>query len=131
VQIPKEKRDKGLGEKLKAEAAGILAWMVKGAVKWRKHGLPEPVEITAATDSYRDEQDFLAPFIAEHCEIASSKDDEVQVSNLYKRYVEWSGEQGEKPISSKRLSAMLKQRSFENYQATDGKFYWKGLALKF
>ena len=130
VQIPKEKRDKGLGEQLKAEAVGILAWMVKGAVKWRQQGLPEPVEITAATDTYRDEQDFLAPFIAEHCEIADGKDAEAQVGVLYKRYVEWSTENGEKPISGKRLSAMLKQRSFENYQATDGKFYWRGLALK-
>src|SRR5260370_37464751 len=30
ASIPKEEQDKGLLEKLKAEAAGILAWAVKG-----------------------------------------------------------------------------------------------------
>jgi putative DNA primase/helicase len=131
VRIPKEKRDKGLVETLKEEAAGILAWAVRGAIEWRKHGLPEPPEITTATDDYRDEQDFLAPFLAEHCELASSKDDEAQVGKLFERFKEWSEEQGEKPVSSKRLSTMLKQRGYENFQRTDDKkFYWRGLALR-
>jgi putative DNA primase/helicase len=129
VQIPKESRDKGLGEKLKEEADGILAWAVQGAVRWRQHGLPEPPEITAATDDYRDEQDFLAPFIAEHCEIANSKDEEVQVGELYERYTKWAGDSGEKPVSRKRLSAMLKERGFEN-EPRGGKTWWKGLTLK-
>jgi putative DNA primase/helicase len=130
VQIPKGRRDKGLAEQLKAEAAGILAWMVEGAVKWRPQGLPEPPEITEATDDYRDEQDFLAPFIAECCDVANSKDEEAQVGKLYEAYTKWSGDNGEKPVSSKRLSAMLKERSFENHAHSDGKYYWKGLALK-
>jgi putative DNA primase/helicase len=104
---------------------------VAGAVKWRKHQLPEPPEITAATDSYRDEQDTLAPFLHERLVIAHGKDaDDAQVSETYKRYIEWCEENGEKPVSRKRLSAMLKEHGFENYQATDGKFYWRGVALK-
>jgi putative DNA primase/helicase len=130
VPISKADQDKKLLEKLKSEAPGVLAWLVRGAIEWQKHGLPEPAEITAATDAYRGEQDFLAPFIAEHCEITDSKDDEAQVGVLYKQYTEWAGQNGEKAVSSKRLSAMLKDRGFENYQATDGKFRWKGLALR-
>jgi len=101
---------------------GILNWIVHGAAMSRQNGLPEPPEITAATDDYRQEQDFLAPFIAECCESAKGKDDEVQVGELHKRF-------GEKIISRKRLSAMMKERGFEN-EPRGGKTWWKGLALK-
>jgi hypothetical protein len=37
---------------------------------------------------------------------------------------------GRETGQQKRLSAMLKQRRFENYQRSDNKFYWKGLTLK-
>jgi putative DNA primase/helicase len=131
VQIAKVNQDKRLLEKLKSESPGILAWLVRGAIQWRKDGLPEPPEITAAVDVYRDEQDFLAPFLHEYCEIATNEDAEAQVGVLYRRYVQWTEENGEKQMSSKKLSTMMKQRGYENYPRTnDKKFYWKELALK-
>ena len=130
VQIPTVMRDKALGPKLKGEASGILSWMVAGAVKWRKDGLPEPPEITVATDDYRGEQDSLAPFLAEHCEVTNDNYAEAQVGKLYERFKHWSEEMGEKPVSSKRLSAMFRERGFENYQRTDHKYYWRGLTMR-
>jgi putative DNA primase/helicase len=129
LQIPKERRDKSLTEQLKAEAPGILAWMVAGAVKWRQHGLPEPREITAAVDDYREEQDSLAPFLQECCELCKDERDEAQVGELHKRFLQWCEENGEKPVSRKALSAMLKERGYEN-EPKGGKTWWKGLALK-
>lgn len=129
VQIPEAEQDKHLDEKLKDESEGILAWMVRGAVTWRKEGLGEPPEVATATDGYRREQDFLAPFIAECCE--SGEDFEVSVGDLYERFKSWADESGEKPVSRKRISAMLKERGFENYQdSSDHRFYWKGVKLK-
>ena len=46
--------------------------------------------MNAATDSYREEQDVLAPLLHACCEVADSKDNEAQVGKLYKRYAEWA-----------------------------------------
>jgi len=128
VQIPPAEQDKHLDEKLKAERDGILAWMVRGAVKWRKYGLGEPQEVSAATDGYRSEQDFLAPFLTECCAIQDGAEE--SIGKVYDRFKSWSDEAGEKTISRKRLSTMLKERGFESYQDTDHRFYWKRLKLK-
>jgi phage/plasmid-associated DNA primase len=37
-RVPAELKDKKLPEKLRAEAKGILAWIVSGAVAWNKAG---------------------------------------------------------------------------------------------
>ena len=129
VQIPGAEQDKHLDDKLKAESDGILAWMVRGALKWRKEGIGDPPEVISATATYRHEQDFLAPFLNECCEVAS--DHEESVGALYERFKSWAEESGEKPISRKRLSAMLKERGFDSYQdSSDHRFYWKGVKLK-
>jgi putative DNA primase/helicase len=103
--------------------------MVRGALKWRKEGIGDPPEVISATATYRHEQDFLAPFLNECCEVAS--DHEESVGALYERFKSWAEESGEKPISRKRLSAMLKERGFDSYQdSSDHRFYWKGVKLK-
>ena len=52
VTIPEAERDKELTNKLKAEARGILAWMIKGCLKWQKIGLARPTAVIEATDAY-------------------------------------------------------------------------------
>jgi putative DNA primase/helicase len=49
VTIPPEQRDENLGEKLKAELPGILAWMIQGCLDWQERGLDPPAIITDAT----------------------------------------------------------------------------------
>ena len=52
VTVPAEEQDKRLAEKLTAEAAGILAWAVRGCLDWQSDGLGEPEEVKAATKEY-------------------------------------------------------------------------------
>jgi putative DNA primase/helicase len=59
-----EERDQNLQEKLMAEAEGILAWAVAGAVAWYNGGLQEPAEITSVTEDYRKQSDVLVDFIS-------------------------------------------------------------------
>ena len=47
-------------EKLVAEAAGILAWVVRGAVAYSREGLEPPAEVVAKTLAYFHEQDALS-----------------------------------------------------------------------
>lgn len=56
VQIPDGKIDQQMPEKLQAEGSGILAWMVEGALKWKKDKLGKPPEISLARDEWRSSQ---------------------------------------------------------------------------
>jgi putative DNA primase/helicase len=47
VVIPPEQRDKNLGERLRAEWPGILAWMIDGCTEWQNQGLAPPLAVTS------------------------------------------------------------------------------------
>jgi putative DNA primase/helicase len=51
--------DEDLGEKLQAEAAGVLAWIVRGCLEWQRDGLNPPSGVLSATERYREESDPL------------------------------------------------------------------------
>ncbi|HTU59486.1 MAG TPA: phage/plasmid primase, P4 family, partial [Polyangiales bacterium] len=63
----KGREDRTLGDKLAAEAPGILAWAVRGCLEWRRGGLAEPESVHAQTEAYRRESDSAAEFIATRC----------------------------------------------------------------
>jgi putative DNA primase/helicase len=56
-------RDKELADKLKTEAPGILAWIVRGFDDWQKWGLDAPEKVKVATESYRQNEDTVGQFI--------------------------------------------------------------------
>lgn len=65
-----EKEDRSLPERLKAEAEGILAWLVRGGLAWRTEGECPPDAVLLATKEYREEQDKVGQFLDERCELA-------------------------------------------------------------
>jgi putative DNA primase/helicase len=81
--------DKRLGEKLRAEAPGILSWLVRGCLEWQKRGLtPVPECVKVATEEYHQESDVLLRFIEEWCIEDSEK--QVKASSLYYAYRDWA-----------------------------------------
>jgi putative DNA primase/helicase len=70
VTIPEDKRDPMMGDKLYAEASGILNWCLEGFREYMQAGrLVRPEIVTQATDAYREDQDILADFLAEYCDV--------------------------------------------------------------
>jgi putative DNA primase/helicase len=67
VTIPDAERDQNLGEKLKAEWPGILAWAIEGCQLWQQRGLSPPEVVTAATGAYLDAEDAIACWLEEEC----------------------------------------------------------------
>ena len=59
--------DKGLVDKLKSEAEGILAWLVEGCLEWQHTGLNSPAVVQQATQDYRKEEDILLQFTEDGC----------------------------------------------------------------
>jgi putative DNA primase/helicase len=125
VKIPKDERDKRMAEKLKAEGPEILAWAVRGCLDWqRQRGLGEPDVVTAATQSYREDEDLLAAFIADRCETGPGR---VRAGELYQAYRDWAESAGERPMSQKRFGAAMTEREHE--RSRSGGVWYEGITL--
>jgi len=102
--------DKNLLETLKAEAPGILSWIVRGCLAWQRDGLKPPAAVTEATKEYRKGEDTLAEFIDECCYVG--KDVSVGATDLYKVFFDWwESYVGSKPPSHKKFGTWMAKRS--------------------
>jgi putative DNA primase/helicase len=129
-QFPPERADKNLLTLLKAEAAGILAWMVQGCLKWQVECLGAPVSVVRATDQYQEESDLLGDFLVERCIISSSAS--VAVSPLFIDYQEWALSNGERfPLSKRVFNRRLETKGFKKVRCGhDRTWTWEGLTLR-
>lgn len=66
VTIPKEEQDELLPEKLRLEAAGILNWLIEGALDYIQSGLKLPEEVVKATKAYISSEDPVGRFCDDH-----------------------------------------------------------------
>ena len=112
VAIPEEEQDKALSRKLKEELPGVLAWAVRGCLAYQERGLDVPEDVVEATVGYREEMDVVGAFIDDRCDVGEGKSDEA--GDLYKEYVEWCKESGERYPKAKRAFGLaLKERGFK------------------
>lgn len=110
TRISESEKDPQLGDKLKAEAAGILAWCMRGCLMWQAQRLGSAEVMANATAEYRKDQDTLAHFLDEHTEQAA--DGNVTHSEIYAAFVRWCERTGEKPWSGRTFSNALFEREW-------------------
>ena len=125
VCFPEDKQDKQLGQKLRAECAGILAWLVKGCQIWQQQGLNDPPQVLEATGQYRQEQDTLGAFLVDCCKVGP--DYRAKASALYAAYKEWCEQSGERSVSNRKFCAALREKGFEQYK-NDAQWF-RGVAV--
>jgi len=121
--------DRRLGEKLRVEAPGILAWSVRGCLEWQKRGLePVPECVKVATQEYQQESDALAGFIAERC--IEHPQATTKASELYKAYKSWAESEGMRDREV-LTSTAFGRRMRERYQKErrGGTVYYHGIGL--
>ncbi len=124
--VPTEQRDPKLADTLKSEAAGILSWCVQGWQRYQRDGLTMPRAVIAASQEYRDASDVVGAFIAEECELGMHFT--TPSSDLYRSYVAWCEEAGERPRSQRELGMRLTERGLEQARIGKGR-RWRGIRL--
>ncbi len=101
-------RDTTLVAALKAEASGILAWLVRGCLAWQSQGLAIPTEVRQARRDYHEEEDTLGSFIHECCILDPLAS--VGAAPLYTAYKAWALENGLKALNNNTFSLHMRKR---------------------
>jgi putative DNA primase/helicase len=84
-----DERDYDLSDKLLAEAPGIVAWAVRGAVEWFAGGLQDPAAVKNATKEFRETADGLQGFMPGVLEATGDEDDRILGNEAFSMYLDW------------------------------------------
>ena len=129
VAIPENEKDRDLSDKLQAEAAGILAWMVRGCLAWQREGLGIPEDVRQATNDYRADMDSLGDYLAERTISDPTGRLWAKASDLYADYRTWGERNAEQTISQRAFGRGLGERGYKR-DRSNGAHIWRGLGLK-
>ena len=108
VQIPPDKVDKDLKDKLLAEIKGIFAWAVEGVRMYNAQGLKMPAAVVAAVEEYRAEMDVISSFISACCVLDPTR--HVRAGDLYSVYSSWCQRNNEYCMSSTKFGTEVAKR---------------------
>jgi putative DNA primase/helicase len=114
-------------EMFAAEAEGILAWAILGAVEYHRHGLSEPSAVTVRTREYRDEEDLIGQFVADRLELHD--DSRAESGAVYIAYQRWCQDCGHTPTTSAWLSRELIERYGLIPKPSNGRRYLVGVSI--
>ncbi|MEV0131373.1 phage/plasmid primase, P4 family [Dactylosporangium sp. NPDC050688] len=129
--VPEERQDPHLPERLREEAPAILAWIVQGAVAYLRDGPGEPESIRAATAAYAREQDSVARFVGDCCEVAVERPAvHVATGELRTAYERWCAENDETPTTPKVLTQRLHRLGVISSRGAKGVRRYEGIALR-
>lgn len=102
--------------RLKAEASGILNWMIEGTLDWLRTGeVPEPELARIAASSFWSTGSALADWLESHCDI-SDPTAHVGATDLYENFRQFCLDRGD------QADAIMKQTTFGK-QLTEAQFY--------
>jgi putative DNA primase/helicase len=128
VEIPKEEQDPNLPSRLRAEWPGILAWAVRGCLKWQREGLNEPNAVSQATGRWRQAVDHVKRFVNEALVLGDGN--AVSASTLYAHYSEWCNRNGERPLNMKELKNKLVELFDMTHKRSRRGSDWVGVRLR-
>ena len=128
VQIPEDEQDPELGDKLRAESEGILAWLIEGAAKFFERGLEEAKAVTMATKEYRADMDVLSGFI-EDCTVKASSSESIGANILYKVFGAYATQNAMEPMTETKFGLRMKARKDITKAKTNMGMRYEGIIL--
>jgi putative DNA primase/helicase len=111
VTIPVAERDVHLAGKLRGEWSGILQWAIEGCIAWYRDGLNPPARVQEATAAYLANEDHVARWIDECCELSGRLFGKTPL--LYRNYCQWCEANHERSLTSKEFSPELDHRGYQ------------------
>jgi putative DNA primase/helicase len=125
---PNERQaDKFIAEKMKSEAPGILAWLVRGCLEYQKRGLDPPGVVLEATEEYRKDEDLIAEFIEDCCMVGPHE--KGQASEIFDQFARWFKDNiSKKGNFSQRRFGKLLSKKFERSKSS-GVVFYRGIDL--
>lgn len=128
-EIPEAKRVKDKDVELFNEAPGILNWIIKGYQNWREIGLADPEKVITATKEYREDEDWLAPFINEACVLGQNESE--QSRELYSRYIQYCEDNKvQRPLSHVTFGSEMAKRKGIRRRRTSRCILFEGIRVK-
>lgn len=111
-----------------SEGSAILNWLLEGLRDWQNDRHWIAPEVVAATQAYRKEEDRLAAFLSECCELGPHFT--VGVGELYDAYTRWCEASCEEALGKRRFGEMLRRRGMTQQRVgSDRERTWVGLRL--
>ncbi|UQY83669.1 phage/plasmid primase, P4 family [Ralstonia pseudosolanacearum] len=122
--------DPDLMEQLRAEAAGVLAWLIEGAAMFAREGLEPPREVVQMTRAYFAEQDPIGRWLEgfDRCDPKHG----TGAAELFATFTAWHRDEdtggGKAPENSTAFGEALKGRNVPKAKTKTGARY--GLTVK-
>jgi len=124
--------DKELGAKLEPEWPAILRWLLDGCLEWQRDGLRQPEAVLRATAEYFDEQNTLAQWIEDCCEVGKGRSD--TSASLFESWRNYAAAKGEEHRTAKWFSTALGRHSDSFMPVKDTDRFrgrgWRGIAVR-
>jgi putative DNA primase/helicase len=118
-------------ERLRAEASGILNWMIAGALKWLEtRRLPDSVDAEELRGNYRQSASPFGEWIGERCD-TSDREAKTPAGTLYADFKEWCERAGlEKVPTQTAFGRALRDRQHLEWKDPKGNRFRRGVRLK-
>lgn len=121
------------GEDFGDGVEGILAWAVKGSMKYLAQGLKDPVEVEKATKEYRTTSDKLSGFLGDDVHNVLIRDPGGKIKSkeawdLYRKWVEEEGLEKREQWNRSTFWDSLEERGAIK-KTSGGSFYFRGIRL--
>ena len=120
VQIPENKVDRKLKEKLLGELDGIFLWCLEGLKMYNSEGLTKPSSVSQAVEQYKGEMDTVSKFLDE-CTV-SDPFGCVKANELYSAYSSWCETNGEYKMTNTKFG-MEVTKKYERKRLSIGNVY--------
>jgi phage/plasmid-associated DNA primase len=125
IKIPDRDLDQYLPDKLHAELPGVLAWAVRGCLKWQAEGLSSPKAVHQATADWQCDMNHLTKFFNDLVILAP--DAKIAASQLFSRYETWCSDNGEAPLKIQEFNAKFQQKYDVTHTRIKGRSWWRGV----